>query len=83
MNTHTGIFFPPFNVEYMYMDFYEGCYKTLPLGGASSSVFNDTYNQQDSWKQNILPMDLYNTSRCSIYNHHLLNMENILFTGAL
>ena len=27
--------------------FNQGCYKTLPLGGKLSSVFNDTYNQQD------------------------------------
>jgi len=46
-----------------------------PLQGTSSSMFNNTYNQQDYWKENILPMELYNIARCSIYNDNLLKHD--------
>jgi len=50
--------------------FFHGCYKTLLLGGTPSSIFNDTYNQQDYCKKNIFPMKLYNIAKSSIYNGH-------------
>ena len=65
MNTHTRMFFPTFSLEYVSHDlgyyfafinfitwnFDQGCYKTLPLAGASSLVLNGTYNQQDYWEE--------------------------------
>jgi len=33
----------------IYMDYFNhGYYKTLPLGGTPSSVFNNTYNQENT-----------------------------------
>jgi len=40
-----------------------------------SLVFNDTYNQQDHWKENILPMELYNLDRCSIYSEQSVEKQ--------
>ena len=57
-------------------NFHEGCYGTFPLGGTPSLVFNDTYKQQYHWKQNILPMKHYNTTRCNIYNDHCWRYDN-------
>ena len=53
-----------------YMNFDQGCYKTLPLVGTLSSVFNNTYNQQGFCKKRILPIKLSNISHYSIYNDH-------------
>lgn len=50
------MFFSPFSLEYVSHDlglifftwiFDKGCYRTLLLGGTPSTMFNDTYNQQD------------------------------------
>ena len=85
-----GCFHPPFNLEYMshhpwYLyiftwNFHQGCYRTLPLGGTPSLVFNGTYNQHDCWKQNILPMELFNTTCCNIYNERPAQNQNIKTT---
>ena len=61
MNTHTRMFFPTFNLEYVSYDhgiifplstllhgfLTRGYYRPLPLRGIPSLVLNDTYNQQD------------------------------------
>jgi len=53
-----------------YMNFLPGLLQNPPPWGTLSLVFNNTYNQQVCCKQNILPMELYNLDRCSIYNDH-------------
>ena len=79
-----GCFSQSFSLEYMSHElflifftcvFNRGCYRTLGLGGTSSLVFNDTYNQQNHWNQNILPMEIYNLARCSIYNEQLVEKK--------
>ena len=63
--------------------FKQGYYRTLPLGGTLSLVFNDTYKLENVENKTYCPMELYNTACCSIYNDYLLNMTNILFIRAL
>ena len=81
-----GCLHPPFSLEYVFhhswylysftWNFHQDYYTTLPFGGSPSSVFNDTYNKHDYWKQNIMPMELYNTTYCSIYIGHCWKHDN-------
>ena len=51
-------------------NFHQGCYKTLPLGGHCPRCSITHIPQQNHWKENILPMELYNIAQCNIYNDH-------------
>jgi len=61
-------------------NFQQGCYRTLPLRVTPFTMFNNTYNQQDCCKKNILHMDLYNSSHFNIYNDHPVGKKTSVTT---
>ena len=48
-------------------NFHQDCYKTLPLGDTVLGVQSHIY-LRNMLKEDILLMELYNTTRCNIYN---------------